>query len=362
MHGTSVAKLTPYYDKACRALAKAHSVDEVAEINNEAIGMKAYARQAKNKQLEMEATEIRFRASRRIGQLIALQKATVGLAKGTRGTIRGKDKSGGVQLAPLDATLPTLKQAGIDKSLAKFARKLAKLTDAEFEAILAERREIIIAATAKIAVDLFGDAAARILKERKRQARRDSNRQKIARITCDEIPADVKFASIVIDPPWDWGDEGDVDQLGRARPTYATMTIEQLADFTMVRDHADVDCHLYMWITNRSLPKGFTLLEHWGFRYVTTLTWFKPSFGMGNYFRGQTEQLLFGVKGSQPLKRNDIGTGFHWPRGPLGHSSKPAEMYEMVESASPGPYLEIFSRHERPDWTSWGENSRAAAA
>jgi hypothetical protein len=35
-----------------------------------------------------------------------------------------------------------------------------------------------------------------------------------------------RFATIVIDPPWDWGDQGDCDQLGRAKPQYATMSFE----------------------------------------------------------------------------------------------------------------------------------------
>jgi N6-adenosine-specific RNA methylase IME4 len=77
---------------------------------------------------------------------------------------------------------------------------------------------------------------------------------------------------------------------------------------------------------------------------------------MGNYFRGQTEHVLFAVKGSQPLKRKDIGTVFNAPRG-KGHSAKPVEFYELVESASPGPYIEMFSRCNRSDWVSWGENS-----
>ena len=165
-----------------------------------------------------------------------------------------------------------------------------------------------------------------------------------------------RFATIVIDPPWDWGDEGDQDQLGRARPDYATMTKEQLLDLPLP-DLADDDCHLYMWITNRSLPKGFELMERWGFRYVTAITWAKPSFGMGNYFRGQTEHVLFGVKGSQPLKRKDVGTLFNAPRGPNGHSSKPVEFYDLVESCSPGPYLEMFSRSDRAGWKAWGENA-----
>jgi len=201
----------------------------------------------------------------------------------------------------------------------------------------------------------------RELKEQAREARREENRKKIAAVPEPEqaaAVADAKFATIVIDPPWDWGDEGDQDQLGRARPDYSTMTIEQLENLD-VAGLADDDCHIYMWITNRSLPKGFRLLEAWGFRYITAITWVKPHFGMGNYFRGQTEHVLFGVKGSQPLKRKDVGTVFEADRGPAGHSSKPPSFLDLVESCSPGPFLEMFSRSSRAGWVSWGENTDA---
>ena len=196
--------------------------------------------------------------------------------------------------------------------------------------------------------------AKHIVKEKEREKERDENRQKIAKAqTIEEALRSAKFSTIVIDPPWDWGDEGDVDQLGRAKPTYGTMTIDQLLALP-VGNYADENSHIYLWITNRSLPKGFQLLEKWGFRYVTCVTWKKPYFGMGNYFRGQTEHLLFGVKGSQLLKRKDIGTIFEAPRGPGGHSSKPLESYKLIEDCSPGPYLELFARSNRQDWASWG--------
>lgn len=198
----------------------------------------------------------------------------------------------------------------------------------------------------------------RELKEKKREERRKEN---AAKVSAAAKPEDIKesgakFATIVIDPPWDWGDEGDCDQLGRSRPDYATMSIAELHDLPLP-DLADDDCHIYMWITNRSLPKGFSLLDSWGFRYITAITWVKPHFGMGNYFRGQTEHILFGVKGSQPLKRKDMGTVFDAPRGPAGHSSKPPEFYDIVESCSPGPYLEMFSRADRDNWIAWGESA-----
>lgn len=202
----------------------------------------------------------------------------------------------------------------------------------------------------------------REIKEEQREARREENRAKVASVKSPQeiVESGAKFATIMIDPPWDWGDEGDQDQLGRARPDYSTMSIEQLLELP-VGSLADDDAHIYLWITNRSLPKGFALLEKWGFRYITALTWVKPHFGMGNYFRGQTEHVLFGVKGSQMLKRRDVGTVFEASRGKGGHSSKPPEFYELVESCSPGPYLEMFSRSYRDNWVRWGEDDYAAA-
>lgn len=359
------------------------------------------------------------------------------------------------------------------------------------------------------------------------------------------------FATIILDPPWDWGDEGDIDQFGRDRPTYSTMTIDEVESLPIISRSAP-DCHLYLWITNRSMPKGFRLFETWGFRYITLLTWSKVSStivyrcrkcynlfsgggydavqgqtktsglctseilspegsgdrdtgispqdlrtvpcaihcpperdtvlqqglpeqtpvtdtegkatiqggtypklqgqydkqrlqaslsaeftdgeprglcagtpfsdvpdcgqatsagrgsspqesgqggqptrkprtnqlsgswngtphknsnmpqlqscircggilqrfvtptnpGMGNYFRGSTEHIMFGVKGSLPLLRHDVGTTFNFPRG-NGHSTKPDEMYGILATCSPEPRLEMFARKPHAGWLSW---------
>ena len=76
---------------------------------------------------------------------------------------------------------------------------------------------------------------------------------------------------------------------------------------------------------------------------------------MGNYFRGSTEQVLFAVKGSQPLKRHDVGTHFTAPRGDV-HSAKPDEFYQLVESCSHKPFIDVFGRKTREGWAVWGEN------
>jgi len=190
-------------------------------------------------------------------------------------------------------------------------------------------------------------------KEAAREEQRQENAEKIEELATP-LDAQGLFQTIVIDPPWDWGDEGDVNQFGRAKPDYHTMPIEEIEQLP-VGKIADENCHLYLWVTNRSLPKAFRLIEAWGFRYITCLTWVKPYFGMGNYFRGDTEQVLFAVKGSQLLKRKDVGTHFEAPRGE-GHSAKPDEFYKLVESCSYGPYIDIFGRKERDGWSVWGEN------
>lgn len=194
-----------------------------------------------------------------------------------------------------------------------------------------------------------------------REEVRETNRRAIESVPTITSVSNVKFSTIVIDPPWDWGDEKDADQFGRARPTYNTIPYSELLGLPVSKMAAN-DCHLYLWITNRSLPKGFSLMEAWGFRYITCITWVKPSFGMGNYFRGQTEQVLFGVRGSQLLKRKNAPTVLHAPRGPLGHSSKPVEFCDFVESCSYGPYLEMFGRIQRKDWSVWGEGGYASSS
>src|ERR1700674_1046049 len=177
------------------------------------------------------------------------------------------------------------------------AQQIAELPDSEVEAIAKRKKTITEVRRAR--------------REQKRERRRQENRKKVSAVSStDLVRTGAKFATIVIDPPWDMSDEGDVNQMGRANPDYATMTIDQLVKLP-VGDLADVDCHLYMWITNRSLPKGFGFMEKWGFRYITALTWVKPHFGIGNYFRGQTEHVLFGVKGSQALKRKNVSTVFY---------------------------------------------------
>src|SRR2546423_12592859 len=85
---------------------------------------------------------------------------------------------------------------------------------------------------------------------------------------------------------------------------------------------------------------------------------FSDGRGVGFYFRNVTELILFGVRGKNartlaPGRRqvNFIATQKR------EHSRKPDEQYGIIESCSPGPYLELFARGERPKWTIWGNEA-----
>jgi hypothetical protein len=122
------------YDRACRAIAEAKLADEVKDIRDRAIAIRAYARQAKNKTLEADAWEIRQRAERRLGEMMREQpKAPPGrpIETGEYST-----KEIGLSENPISYA-----SAGIDKNLAHRARTLAAMPTEDFTLFVDEGRE-----------------------------------------------------------------------------------------------------------------------------------------------------------------------------------------------------------------------------
>lgn len=124
-----------------------------------------------------------------------------------------------------------------------------------------------------------------------------------------------------------------------------------------LKDKIEDNAHLYLWVTNNHFQDGFKVIEALGFSYKTCITWFKDRFGLGQYFRGNTEHCLFAVKGNLPYKiidqkRQQGVTGFNAVRHE--HSKKPDFMYQQIEKVSYPPYLELFARNRRKGWESWG--------
>lgn len=245
---------------------------------------------------------------------------------------------------------PTLGSLGVDRHVSQRAQTIASIPEPTLNRMLREMEEKdVIQVT-----PLYNYK--RVLKEKKKEKKRKENQELVdSAESIEELIGAGLMATIVIDPPWDFTEEGDVDVYGRTRPDYVQMSDEEIEKLP-VDDFAAKDCHLYMWITNRSLltGKAWTLCEAWGFRPITILTWCKPGIGVGNYFRNNTEHCIFGVRGQLALQVKNQGTWFEEKRGKRGHSSKPDAFFDMVETWSPGPYLRMFWRGQREGWTTWG--------
>jgi N6-adenosine-specific RNA methylase IME4 len=171
------------------------------------------------------------------------------------------------------------------------------------------------------------------------------------------------YRTIVIDPPWRYERATGLGSTRAAADHYSTMTNEAIADLP-VGDLAGPDCHLYVWVTNprlfreaREAVGPVDMVERWGFRYVTLLTWHKLGApGMGWYFRGDTEHVLFGIRGKAPIDPA-VRVSNHFAAPRTGHSAKPDRFYEIVEQVSPEPRIELFARRRRVGWDVWGNEA-----
>jgi hypothetical protein len=127
------------YDAARKAIAAAHRVDEVRQIRSRAEAVRVYAKQAGDFELQNQAAEIRIRAERRAGQLLADMTKN----PGTRGEGRPrKDGTKSRRTNGATAYPPTLDEIGISKDQScKWQRLAMLIDDATFERALVQARE-----------------------------------------------------------------------------------------------------------------------------------------------------------------------------------------------------------------------------
>lgn len=163
-----------------------------------------------------------------------------------------------------------------------------------------------------------------------------------------------KYKTVLIDPPWD-----NADSITPKSPfstyeggwPYPTMRLADIAALP-IRGLADDDgCHLYLWTMNSFMPHACYLMQHWGFMYTQLITWVKPS-GVGHWWVNRTQHMLFGYVGKMRMESKMMPNVFGAPA--LIHSAKPEISYELIESVSAGPRVEIFARNQRPGWDVWG--------
>jgi N6-adenosine-specific RNA methylase IME4 len=353
------------YDAARKALAAAKAVDEVLDLRAKSDALRIYAVQAKDREMERDAAEIRIRAERRLGEMLVDEKISGRLREGQAAVFAAENCSTGEQLSGRTR----LADIGVDRKLSMRAQNLARLEPAKFEFMIGEWRERNSAETDRVTVSLL-----------KREERRDASDAFAARTSggccVDDLhglaASGTRYGVILADPPWHFETYSELGGERSAGRHYATDTGGDMFSLP-VEVLAAPDCALLLWATWPNLAQALALIEAWGFTYKTLgFDWMKLNrsgeglfMGAGYFSRSNSEPCLLATRGAP--KRIDAGV-LSAVLAPVGeHSVKPDCVQERIERLFAGPYLELYARRVRPGWTAWGneigreEFSEAAA-
>jgi len=326
LQGSPLARLTD----ARNALEQARSLDDVKAIHDVAVAAKKYAEACKLGEDSVRyAQEIVLRATRRMGEILAETPKHEGGRPIVNPSLRARG-------------LPTkVGDMGLTYSQSSRAQKLAVLPEAKFEEYLTTAPQLSQAA---------------ILRE----VRLGEKAERVAKIA-EQEPAPLQaagpFPVLYADPPWRYDFSQDDNR--QIENHYPTMGLDEIRALEVPAADNSV---LFLWTTSPKLAEGLSVVDAWGFSYVTCMVWIKDRIGMGYYARQQHEILLIGKRGSLPTpdpedRPSSVITA---PRGQ--HSAKPDVVYELLERMYPfAERCELFQRRPRDNWAGWGNQASEAA-
>jgi N6-adenosine-specific RNA methylase IME4 len=171
-----------------------------------------------------------------------------------------------------------------------------------------------------------------------------------------------KYNIIYADPPWTYPKRNNKNTKfgGGAMGHYPTLSFDDIYNLP-IKNLADENCALLLWVTFPKLNKCMKTFEHWGFEYKTiAFNWVKtnkkndkPFFGVGYYTKSNTEVCLLGVKGKMKPISNYVSSVVIEPRDI--HSKKPSSIRDkIVQLFGDIPRVELFAREKTDGWDIWG--------
>ena len=169
-----------------------------------------------------------------------------------------------------------------------------------------------------------------------------------------------KYKIIYADPPWSykvWSGKGNKKT---ADNHYNCMKIEDIKKLP-VKDIADENCVLFMWVTYPCLLEGIETINAWNFTYKTCgFSWIKKNkkadslfWGLGYWTRANNEICLLATKG----KPKRVSKSVHQVviDKIREHSRKPDCVRDrIVELMGDLPRIELFARQKTPGWDVFG--------
>lgn len=345
------------------------SIDEAAELRDQAAALSAYARQRDDAELQVWVQEIRLRASIRIGELVRdLETGTRQPAKLVP-DVRKKFKLRAIAEAGLSTSTAydyqqlagpreeNLQIAGRAAAEKYFAQARATTTPATQAGL---REAVTAAVHAAMGPDAIRQAA-KVIRLDEGREKQEQRAERDARLAAATARAAAKvghrlYELIYADPPWRFETFSATTGMDRAADNhYPTMTTEDIAALAIP---AAPCCGLFLWATAPMVFEAGDVLRAWGFSYSTQIIWNKDRIGLGYRTRNKHEILLIGTRGGFPRPERSLLRPSVID-APVGrHSAKPDVFAAMLEEQYPAlSKLEMFARTPRPGWDAWGNEA-----
>jgi len=325
-----------------KELVKTKDLKSVSVLKDKAEAVRRLAaRQGASWEILFDISQFKLEAERYAGALLAGMELNKG-GKSEQGSYRSQRATG-------KKTAPTLAEMGVKtKSDSSRWQREATVPEERFVEWLEGIRKKKGEPTSSGLIQLAKQIAVEKIKEEAEQEERTTKAGVV-----DNLEKVVgTFKCIYCDPPWAYGDKTG---RGSAHLNYPTMPIEDICSLPVGQIAFKKGAHLWMWTTWPKIrdyaPQE--VLDAWGFEWKGEIIWNKMIIGPGRWLRNQTEVLIFATKGKLDRMRNDL-PGYFEKQREQKHSRKPVEMYEIIESFSPGPRIELFAREERKGWKRWG--------
>lgn len=170
------------------------------------------------------------------------------------------------------------------------------------------------------------------------------------------------FDFAMVDPAWRFLSYDGGRSMNHKSPEaqYDTMLLSQIEKLPIGDLFGDGGI-LWLWCTSPMIDQQIACLKKWGFRFCTSGGWMKRTrngemrWGTGYRLRSTMEPYALGIIGN-PKSSRGIPNGFDGLA--RKHSQKPEEAYRWAEKMMPAARrCEIFSRTERKDWSTWGDEA-----
>jgi len=177
------------------------------------------------------------------------------------------------------------------------------------------------------------------------------------------LPVEGKYRIFYADPPWQYS-RAELDDYGHTRRHYPSMSIDELCAMGEdIRQMAERDAVLFLWVTSPMLKNVWPIFDAWGFEYKTSFVWDKVRHNFGHYNSVRHEFLLIATRGSCTPDVKQLFDSVQSVERSDEHSEKPEEFREIIETIyTHGNRIELFGRKEVESWDVWGNEPGQHAA